>query len=150
MCSYLYVIGYLGLLWFLIFTCFHSCELGISNNTDFAVYKNKMLWFPFFYLIYSGYDGVWHWYCITYPSGNILCRVKSHKLESTLGVSTWAKAYCGFFPSSLDISWFIILMDLAVMADLEGQVSLIVKDISVHDGLGYVRSLYSSFCWEVI
>ena len=116
--SYLYVFGYLGLLWFLISTCAQSCDLGISNNTAFAVCKNKMLWLSFFYLVYSGCDCVWHWYRIPSPSGNIIFQVNTHNLESTLGVSTWTKAYCGFFPSSLAIYWCVLLMDVSVLANI--------------------------------
>ena len=66
--------------------------------------------------------------------------MNTHELESTLGDYNWAKAYCGFFPFSLDIYWCVSLMDLAVLADLEVQVSLIVQGLSVHYGLGYLHS----------
>ena len=66
--------------------------------------------------------------------------MKTHKLESTLDVSTWTKAYCGFFSIRLDIYWFVLLMELEVMDDLEGQVYLIVQCLSGQHGIGAVNS----------
>ena len=65
--------------------------------------------------------------------------MKTHKLESALGVSTWAKAYCGFCTISLAITLCVLLVDLSVLADLEGQVSLIAQGLSVHDNIGAVH-----------
>ena len=81
-----------------------------------------------------------HWYRIPYPYGILLFRVKTYKFEYTWGVSTWDKAYCGFCTSSLAISWCVLLTDLAVLANIEGQVSLIVQGLARHDGLWDLHS----------
>ena len=56
--------------------------------------------------------------------------MKTYKFEYTWGVSTWDKAYCGFCTSSLAISWCVLLTDLAVLANIEVKVSLIVQGLT--------------------
>ena len=99
-----------------------------------------MFWFFFCYLIYSDYDGIWHWDRIPAPSGNITWKLKTHKIESTLGVSNLSKAYCGFCYSSLAISWCVLLMDLSLLDNIEIQESLIVQGLIRHDGFEAVHS----------
>ena len=99
-----------------------------------------MFWLPFFWLVYLGYYGVWHLDCIPDPSGNLLYRVNIHKLEVTLGFSSWSEAYCGFCSSSLSIYLCVILMNLSEMDDSYGQVSFIVQDLDGHNGLGDLNS----------
>ena len=66
--------------------------------------------------------------------------MNNHKLESALVVSTWAKAHYGFCPISLDTYQCVLLMDLEVLANIEGQVSFIVKVIVGQYGLGTIHS----------
>ena len=82
--------------------------------------------------------------------GNFLSGVQSHKLETTLQVSTWSKGNRSSGPCDLAVARKIFLVNLAVLPDLEAQVLLVLENLARHYRLGANTVRYSSFCWEEI
>ena len=73
-------------LWDLIFIAIsnipiHYCYLDVSNSTTAVVCEDKLIWFIAAYIVDAGYGSVRHRDGAPTTSGDILCRVKNHKLE---------------------------------------------------------------------
>ncbi len=83
-------------------------------------------------------------------ASNFLSGIQSHKLVSTLKITTGSKQNGTLSSWTLTIVLGIFLMHLTVLSNLEAQVFLVVESLSSHNGLWAEHVGNSSLHWEEI
>ena len=65
-------------------------------------------------------------------------------------VSTWSKGNRALGSCTLTVAWFLLLVHLAVLTNLQAQMLLVIEGLARHDSLGAESVGDSSLRWEEI
>jgi hypothetical protein len=124
--------------------------VGVTNEVAVAIGEGELGWLIAAQCVDSGDDVIGSGNGVPAYTDDFLTGAQSHELESSLQVSTRAKRDSTFSAGDLTVACGIFFVHLAVLANLEAQMPLLVKRLPRENGFATKGSRNSSLHREEI